>query len=118
MRGHEEASGTAYVPDELMEEWAKRDPISRLEDRIIEAGAMDQDGMSMVRAEFKEQIQEAVDAAMAFEYPMRSADEELGDVFAPIDFEHVGSGTDSEEMRYVDAISDALKVSMDQMRMF
>ena len=60
MRGHEEASGTAYVPDELMEEWARRDPIARLEDRIIEAGAMDHDGMSMVRAEFKAQIQEAV----------------------------------------------------------
>ncbi|MCB0537402.1 MAG: thiamine pyrophosphate-dependent dehydrogenase E1 component subunit alpha, partial [Bacteroidetes bacterium] len=26
MRGHEEASGTKYVPKKLMEEWAKKDP--------------------------------------------------------------------------------------------
>lgn len=114
MRGHEEASGTAYVPDELMAEWAKRDPIARLEQRIVEAGAMDQDGMSMVRAEFKDQIQEAVDAAMAFEYPMRGVDEELNDVFAPLDFEHIEPASETEEIRYVDAISDALKVSMDR----
>ena len=27
MRGHEEASGTKYVPQTLMEEWAKKDPV-------------------------------------------------------------------------------------------
>ena len=29
MRGHEEASGTAYVPKDMMAEWAKKDPITR-----------------------------------------------------------------------------------------
>jgi 2-oxoisovalerate dehydrogenase E1 component len=27
MRGHEEASGTKYVPQELMDLWAAKDPV-------------------------------------------------------------------------------------------
>ena len=114
MRGHEEASGTAYVPDELMAQWAERDPIARLEKLIIEEGAMDQDAMSMVRSEFKAQIQEAVDEAMAYPHPMRSVEEELADVFAPCSDEVVEASTDTEEKRYVDAVSDALNIAMER----
>ena len=32
MRGHEEASGTAYVPQQLFEEWAAKDPVARVRD--------------------------------------------------------------------------------------
>src|SRR5436305_14635756 len=31
MRGHEEASGTKYIPNELFEEWTKKDPIKNYE---------------------------------------------------------------------------------------
>jgi 2-oxoisovalerate dehydrogenase E1 component len=35
MRGHEEASGTKYVPKKLMDEWAKKDPLQNYEDFLL-----------------------------------------------------------------------------------
>ena len=34
MRGHEEASGTKYVPAALTEAWAKKDPVERFTQRV------------------------------------------------------------------------------------
>ena len=36
MRGHEEASGTAYVPKPLLEEWAAKDPVLRFEQVLMD----------------------------------------------------------------------------------
>lgn len=38
MRGHEEASGTKYVPQELMDEWAKKDPLENFEKWLLSEG--------------------------------------------------------------------------------
>jgi 2-oxoisovalerate dehydrogenase E1 component len=35
MRGHEEASGTKYVPKELFEEWGRKDPIKNFEQYLV-----------------------------------------------------------------------------------
>src|SRR5690606_1479341 len=51
MRGHEEASGTAYVPDELMQEWAKKDPIKLFGERIISDGLLTADELTAIRKE-------------------------------------------------------------------
>src|SRR5262245_17024316 len=40
MRGHEEASGTDYVPQELFDEWARKDPLLRLEAKLLERGIL------------------------------------------------------------------------------
>ena len=50
MRGHEEASGTDYVPAELFEEWARKDPIARLERLLDERGLLPADERSALRA--------------------------------------------------------------------
>ena len=39
VRGHEEASGTRYVPDDLIEHWAARDPVDQYRARLLAAGA-------------------------------------------------------------------------------
>ena len=38
MRGHEEASGTDYVPKGELDEWAKKDPVRRYEALLVERG--------------------------------------------------------------------------------
>ncbi len=35
MRGHEEASGTKYVPGELFEQWAEKDPVKNYEEFLL-----------------------------------------------------------------------------------
>ena len=37
MRGHEEASGVKYVPKEMIETWAQRDPVLRYEEFLMRA---------------------------------------------------------------------------------
>jgi 2-oxoisovalerate dehydrogenase E1 component len=38
MRGHEEASGTKYVPEELITEWAEKDPLINFENFLLAKG--------------------------------------------------------------------------------
>lgn len=116
MRGHEEASGTAYVPDALVDEWRKKDPIARFERALDESGAMPAGERDALRARLAGEIESAVDAVLGAPEPVSTADRELADVFAPSlvepsepDRENAGAAPDA---RYVDAISDALRIVM------
>lgn len=102
MRGHEEASGVAYVPPELFERWAERDPITRL-------GALDE----TMRAALEAEVSDACDAALAAPAPDSTSADELAAVFAPAE---VGPrpGGPATEMRYIDAISDGLREAMER----
>ncbi|HVT76235.1 MAG TPA: thiamine pyrophosphate-dependent enzyme, partial [Acidimicrobiales bacterium] len=107
MRGHEEASGTDYVPDELVAEWAARDPIARLEAVV----GVDDELKESLRADVNERVKRALDAPA----PSSTADAETAAVFAPCVLSHpkrVPQNTGSREMRYVDAITDALRTAM------
>lgn len=113
MRGHEEASGVAYVPKELFELWGKKDPIDRFERRMLAWGLLTPEERDRIRAEFKQQIDDAVDEALEAPAPDRSPEVELADVYAPSPAPvapAVSAG--QEEMRYLDAISDGLRVAM------
>jgi 2-oxoisovalerate dehydrogenase E1 component len=113
MRGHEEASGTAYVPKELFEEWARKDPVLRFEAFLGQAGLLDDAGRDTLRAELKPRIDALVDEALAAPEPDSTAERELADVYAPsraVPREPApGAAPDT---RYVDALSDALRESM------
>ena len=50
MRGHEEASGTKYVPIELMDTWAKKDPISNFESFLIEENILTEEKIENIRS--------------------------------------------------------------------
>jgi len=116
MRGHEEASGTAYVPKELFEEWAARDPVARFERHVVERGALDAAGSSAIRAELRAMIDRIVDEALAAPDPSSSEEAELADVLAPS--RAVASEPPAEtiaaspEIRYVDAVRDGLHEAM------
>lgn len=112
MRGHEEASGTAYVPAHLFEEWAKKDPILRFEAALKERDLWDEERVAALRRELRATIEAAVDAALEAPPPPLDPARELGDVFAPALPPRAPAGAE-EELRYVDAMSQGLREAMD-----
>jgi 2-oxoisovalerate dehydrogenase E1 component len=115
MRGHEEASGTKYVPRELMDEWAKKDPVENYERYLLNEGVIDTAYRDAVRNELKKAIENGL--AIAFEeiHPEADTQRELNDVYAP-HVQHLvtaKSNTQSEK-RFIDAISDGLRQSMER----
>ncbi|MFM7327746.1 MAG: thiamine pyrophosphate-dependent enzyme, partial [Bacteroidota bacterium] len=113
MRGHEEASGTKYVPKELMDAWAKKDPLLNYERWLNESGVIDQAGMESIRSRFRNVIDTGLDTAFMETHPEPDSALELKDVYAPYE-QVVQSPADGDhpEVRFIDAISDGLKVSM------
>lgn len=115
MRGHEEASGTKYVPKELFEEWGKKDPVSNYESYLIEENILDEKKVESIRNEFKNEIDKALD--VTFEEPevTPNTDDELKDVYAPFEQKIINPKTDKKtNKRLIDAISDGLRQSMER----
>ena len=114
MRGHEEASGTKYVPQELMDQWALKDPIKTYETYLKTTGVLTE----AKEAEFKEQIREEINEhlSMAFDEPEVSSTEikELNDVFQESVIEDVDPSDKQQELRLVDAIAQGLGQAMEQ----
>jgi 2-oxoisovalerate dehydrogenase E1 component len=81
MRGHEEASGTDYVPKHLFDEWSAKDPIARFEQRLLDDGVLSQDERDAIRAAFKAHIDEVADQAYDSPEPDSTAERELSDVY-------------------------------------
>lgn len=112
MRGHEEASGTKYVPQELFEMWGKKDPIRNYEDYLLSEGVIDDDFVSMVRAGIKEEIERGLEIAFA-EKDIEADDErELKDMFAPGPKSLIQPGPGKSDKRFLDAITDGMKQAM------
>ncbi len=115
MRGHEEASGTKYVPKELMEMWAKKDPVENYEKFLLAEGIVDADYIENLRKELKKEIEDGLAVAFEETHPEASTALELQDVYAPYVQTIVppASNTQSEK-RFIDAISDGLRQSMER----
>lgn len=117
MRGHEEASGTKYVPKELFEEWGKKDPVVNYENWLIAQGILSIAQRDAIRARLKDGIE--ADLKHAFEEPEPVPVEavEVGDVHAPFSGSQlpVGPATDgAPEKRFIDAIQEGLRQSMER----
>ena len=113
MRGHEEASGTKYVPQDLMDLWSEKDPVKNYEEFLLSEEVINDAFISNCRAEVKTEIEEGLQLADAEEQVRADVFRELADVFAPFEFSAETPATDSKKkMRMVDAISEALRQSM------
>jgi 2-oxoisovalerate dehydrogenase E1 component len=114
MRGHEEASGTKYVPQELMDEWAIKDPISNYKNYLMKIGVLSEE----LDAEFKATIKTEIDEHWAITQaePDFEANltEELNDVYKPYEYEEVKPNNNTTNIRVIDAISSALRQSMEK----
>lgn len=111
MRGHEEASGTKYVPQELMDAWAQKDPIDNYEKWLLEENLLTEAQAKALKERYKRDIQKAVDVMFAEPEPVADTAEELVDVYAPAPAA-VAPGQPDRELRFIDAISDGLREAM------
>lgn len=114
MRGHEEASGTKYVPQELMDMWAIKDPVDNFRKYLTELGVLTPDLDEAYRAEIKKEIDEHWAKVQKEPEIEASLSEELNDVYRPYAFEAFDHSDAVENIRVVDAISQGLKQSMER----
>ncbi len=114
MRGHEEASGTKYVPQELMDLWAKKDPVDNYRKFLSENGILTTDLDTQFHAEIIANIDESLVLANAEPEIESNYNDELNDVYKPIDFEEVKPSNEIENIRLIDAISSSLRQSMER----
>lgn len=112
MRGHEEASGTKYVPQELFDLWAKKDPVKCFEEYLVEQKVLSTESIAEIKADFKAGIEQEVEAAFLEEEPVADISREMEDMYAPHIYQAIEPGEASTEIRYIDAITDALKTGM------
>ena len=113
MRGHEEASGTAYVPPGLFEEWAKKDPLARFETLLKAKGVISNSEIDALRDSIKTEVDRLADEALETPEPKSTRAKEIASVYAagPVPAPPAPN-TPSREMRYIDAISEALALGM------
>lgn len=115
MRGHEEASGTKYVPRELLEKWEKKDPVENYEKFLVKEGVLGERSIAATRGKIKKEIEKGLEKAFGEAAPKPDTGTELNDVYAPNQQKVVTpvSGNTSQK-RYVDAISDAIRQGMEK----
>jgi 2-oxoisovalerate dehydrogenase E1 component len=114
MRGHEEASGTKYVPQELMDLWAIKDPVDNYKKYLLENGILTEAYDTALRTEIKNEIDESLALANAEPEINSSYSEELNDVYKPFVFESINPSEEKENIRFIDAISKGLRQSMER----
>ena len=113
MRGHEEASGTKYVAQELLDSWAQKDPISNFETYLLKEKVISEVEINDFKKAFKKEIQDGLQ--LAFDEPeiVPDLETELADVYKPFDYKETKPTSNQETKRLVDAISDGLRQSME-----
>lgn len=112
MRGHEEASGTKYVPQELMDLWAVKDPVDNYRRYLKQEGVLTDEQDAALRAELKREIDKHYQKASAEPAIEASLSEELNDVYKPYNYEGVEPESEVANVRMIDAISQGLRQSM------
>ncbi len=112
MRGHEEASGTKYVPQDLMEYWATKDPIENYKKYLIDQDIFSENDDILRKGGIKEEIEVNWERANNENSIDVDLDKELNDVFASFDFNEIKPGSSTKELRLIDAISEGLKEAM------
>ncbi|CAA9202587.1 1-deoxy-D-xylulose-5-phosphate synthase [Flavobacterium bizetiae] len=112
MRGHEEASGTKYVPQELMDEWAAKDPVSNYRNYLTQIGVLTTEFDEQLHAEIKQEIDENLAIANAEPEIVPTYSGELDDVYKPYQYEEVNPSDEIKNVRFIDAIRNSLEQSM------
>ena len=129
MRGHEEASGTKYVPPQLFEDWKKKDPVENFEFYLIHTGVLTTSDVEATKAEYKATIESELAIAYDASEMIPDMDEELNDVYAPpvasevaekkgrfgaapASYPSLLNDSNTKQTRFIDGIQDGLYQSM------
>ncbi len=112
MRGHEEASGTKYVPSELMEYWGAKDPIENYKNFLITQGVLTEEYDLQKKTELKKEIETHWERTVNEDAISVDLERELNDVYAVFNNKIESPSQNTNEIRLIDAISEGLRESM------
>jgi 2-oxoisovalerate dehydrogenase E1 component len=123
MRGHEEASGTKYVPKHLFDLWEQKDPIRNFEKYLVEQGVLTEQSVQDIQNDFKEYIEAELKIGYEAAPVIADSKQEIEDVYAKtesnneipvIDNSAPGANGPGNGKRFIEAIKEALHQSMQQ----
>jgi 2-oxoisovalerate dehydrogenase E1 component len=112
MRGHEEASGTKYVPQDLMDAWAEKDPIDNYKEYLKEIGLLTDEYDQAIKLAYKQEIEENLQIAFNEPAIVANLSEELDDMYRSFVYQEVMAFGDKENIRMIDALQQGLRQSL------
>ena len=112
VRGHEEASGTKYVPNELLQTWDLKDPLLNYVAYLKTQGILTEEIEVASKASIMKEIQDGLDIAFAEPTIESTTTNELNDVFHQFEYKEIKENNEFNNLRLVDAISESLRQSM------
>lgn len=112
MRGHEEASGTKYVPQHLFEEWGKKDPVVNFENYLLNENVLNAETIHLIREEIKNEIEQGLEITFAEEDVKPDTSKETREIYFPFEFTEQKPSGAEKEMRFLDAITDAMRLGL------
>ncbi|MFI1773706.1 alpha-ketoacid dehydrogenase subunit alpha/beta [Thalassobellus citreus] len=114
MRGHEEASGTKYVPQELLDTWAAKDPVINFQSFLRTNAILNEEDEVAIKEAIVSEINEHLEVAFNEEMIIPYKTIELNGVFQEFEYQVFENNSKLKEIRFIDAVSQSLKQSMQQ----
>ena len=114
VRGHEEASGVKYVPKKLIQEWVQKDPIHRYTNVLVENNVVSSEEVKQIWEEISSMVEVASEYALAQPLVESTPEKEKDAVFSANTATLRKAGAEQSELRFVDAIREAMKQAMQE----
>lgn len=114
MRGHEEASGIKYVPEDLLAQWAVKDPVKNFERFLIQEGVLTQEYSDDAITRIKQEIDSSLQITFAEPNPVANTKQECADVYKPFNLITADPPPTTREIRFIDAIKEGLWQAMQE----
>ncbi|MGJ8713979.1 MAG: alpha-ketoacid dehydrogenase subunit alpha/beta [Maribacter stanieri] len=112
MRGHEEASGTKYVPQELLDMWGEKDPLQNFTKYLLDENLLSEKVIENYKAEIQAEIDDNLKIAFNEDSIVPNESKELSEVYQNFEYKDITPNKETKSIRLIDAISDGLRASM------
>uniref|UniRef100_UPI0030C88DCF alpha-ketoacid dehydrogenase subunit beta n=1 Tax=Yeosuana marina TaxID=1565536 RepID=UPI0030C88DCF len=113
--GHEEASGTKYVPTDLFDFWAKKDPVENYQFYLKENGLLTEEMEVTMKADIVHELNENLQISFSEEQIIPNKTTELNDVYKSFEYQEFKENKEEKkEVRFIDAISEGLRQSLER----
>jgi 2-oxoisovalerate dehydrogenase E1 component len=114
MRGHEEASGMKYIPQELINAWAEKDPVKNYQAYLTAENILSNEMDALIKQEIIDEINEHLKIAFAEEEISSTIENELADVYKHQNYSEIIPSTETSNIRFIDAVSQGLRQSLER----
>ncbi|MFZ2283007.1 MAG: dehydrogenase E1 component subunit alpha/beta [Lutibacter sp.] len=114
MRGHEEASGMKYIPQELINEWGEKDPVKNYQAYLTAENILSHEMDALIKEEIIDEINEHLKIASDEEEISSTIENELADVYKHQNYTEIKPSTNTSNIRFIDAVSQGLRQSMER----